>query len=167
MNNNSFKMTLPFALAYIQALYQTLCSALKKSASQACRSVPEIYESRGEKKKPSALSSMPISLSVLIPTSQTWPSSLVLSQRRKQRLSSPGLDDLKKLEKEFKVGFEAERDQETCKDIWSRQEEDGYGTREGTNGSFSLVWRSLWLTSQVSGSLILRMMKIWDLNDSD
>lgn len=42
MNNNSFAMTLPFALASIQALRLTLCSALKKSASQVFRSVPKI-----------------------------------------------------------------------------------------------------------------------------
>lgn len=51
MNNNSSKMTLPFAWAHIQALYQTLCSVLKKSPSQAHKSIPKIEESRKNKNK--------------------------------------------------------------------------------------------------------------------
>lgn len=59
-------------------------------------------------------------------------------------LAGPRLPEVwmiyKKLEKEFKVGYESvRRDQEACKDIWSRQEENGCGIRGGTDCSFYVL----------------------------
>lgn len=143
MNNNFFRMTLPFASACIQAFFQTLCPAPKKSASQAHRSIPKIYESRRRRKKQS-LGPMPISLYVLMPVSWTQTSSLVSS--------------LKTKEKRFIRS--QRRDQETCKDICSRREEHECGIRERRNCSFYRVQKSLDLTFQDSGCLFLKLMNM-------
>lgn len=96
---------------------------------------------RVQEKKERTLGSGPIALSVLILASWTQPSSLVSKEKGKRAGCLLWVSlKCKKLANDFKGRLEAgRRDQETCKGIWSRQEDDECGVRESTNCSFYSV----------------------------